>query len=218
MRALPRGAEAAALTVSDRLLAAVALFGSDAARRARLEEYRRAGVTQPVVAPVGEDLPDDVAARDSRDPAATVRRRTRLVQPFHGGTQIGVPGCRAAVEHLAGRQLTVEDVPADEAVLVLHRVRADHLPAHDRVGEPGRQRLHARGQPVRVPVQFVAVRLPRPRVRYPLAEHGHDVVPGARGLADALLGGLLVRAHARLLDRITLERLRGCRCGGTPVV
>ena len=51
--ALPRGTEAAALTVSDRLLAAVALFGSDAARRARLEEYRRAGVTQPVVAPVG---------------------------------------------------------------------------------------------------------------------------------------------------------------------
>jgi 5,10-methylenetetrahydromethanopterin reductase len=57
VRALPEGVAVAARKVSDRLLAAVTVAGSDTARHARLEEYRRAGVTQPVMAPVavGDD-------------------------------------------------------------------------------------------------------------------------------------------------------------------
>jgi alkanesulfonate monooxygenase SsuD/methylene tetrahydromethanopterin reductase-like flavin-dependent oxidoreductase (luciferase family) len=52
MAALPRGWDAAAAAVSDRLLEAVALLGGSDGWRARLDEYRAVGVTQPVIAPV----------------------------------------------------------------------------------------------------------------------------------------------------------------------
>jgi alkanesulfonate monooxygenase SsuD/methylene tetrahydromethanopterin reductase-like flavin-dependent oxidoreductase (luciferase family) len=52
MTALPRGWDAAAAAVSDRLLEAVALLGGGDGWRARLAEYRAAGVTSPVIAPV----------------------------------------------------------------------------------------------------------------------------------------------------------------------
>jgi probable F420-dependent oxidoreductase len=51
-QALSQGVEVAARKVSDRLLDALAVIGSEATRTARLEQYRRAGVTQPVIAPV----------------------------------------------------------------------------------------------------------------------------------------------------------------------
>jgi 5,10-methylenetetrahydromethanopterin reductase len=52
MAALPRGWDAAAAAVPDRLLEAVALLGAGDGWRARLAEYRAAGVTAPVIAPV----------------------------------------------------------------------------------------------------------------------------------------------------------------------
>ncbi len=52
MAALPRGLEAAAAGVSDRMLEAIALFGSEDAWRKRLDQYRALGVTLPVIAPV----------------------------------------------------------------------------------------------------------------------------------------------------------------------
>lgn len=61
VHALPQGMEAAARKVSARLLEAVAMVGSDPARQARLERYRRAGVTQPVIAPVAVG-PDALAS------------------------------------------------------------------------------------------------------------------------------------------------------------
>jgi hypothetical protein len=54
------------------------------------------------------------------------------------------------VEHLAQAQLAVEDVATDEPVLLLHLVRADDLPVQHGVGEPGRDGLHPRDDPVRV--------------------------------------------------------------------
>ncbi len=67
MAALPRGVEAAAASVSDRMLEAVAAFGSPEARRRRIEEYRALGVTLPIIAPVA--VPPDLHASW----AATIR-------------------------------------------------------------------------------------------------------------------------------------------------
>jgi 5,10-methylenetetrahydromethanopterin reductase len=63
MRAARHGTDAAAAEVSDRMLEAVAVFGSPAACRERLERYRALGVTLPVVAPVpvGPDVFDSWA-------------------------------------------------------------------------------------------------------------------------------------------------------------
>jgi hypothetical protein len=52
MAALPRGWDVAAAAAPDRLLEAVALLGPGDGWRARLAEYRAAGVTSPVIAPV----------------------------------------------------------------------------------------------------------------------------------------------------------------------
>jgi probable F420-dependent oxidoreductase len=52
MKALPEGVDAAAERISDRMLAAVAIWGSPERCRRRLEEYRGLGVDLPVVAPV----------------------------------------------------------------------------------------------------------------------------------------------------------------------
>jgi len=52
MAALPKGIEAAAAQVSDRMLEAVALSGEPAGWRGRLTEYRALGVALPVIAPV----------------------------------------------------------------------------------------------------------------------------------------------------------------------
>src|SRR5690348_12935727 len=70
-------------------------------------------------AAVREDLADYVATRDAGDPTASVGGRTRLVQPPHRRPQVGVAGRRPGVEHLPQRQLPVEDVPADQTVLLL---------------------------------------------------------------------------------------------------
>jgi len=52
MAALPRGVEAAAAGVSDRMLEAIALFGEEDVWRKRLDRYRALGVDLPVIAPV----------------------------------------------------------------------------------------------------------------------------------------------------------------------
>ncbi len=64
MKALPSGIEAAAERVSDRMLEEVAIFGSPAACRRRLEAYRALGVAHPIVAPVavGANVYDSWAA------------------------------------------------------------------------------------------------------------------------------------------------------------
>jgi alkanesulfonate monooxygenase SsuD/methylene tetrahydromethanopterin reductase-like flavin-dependent oxidoreductase (luciferase family) len=64
MRAWPRGIEAAAAEVPDRMLEAVAAFGSPEACRRRLDAYRALGVTLPVIAPVpvGADVVGSWAA------------------------------------------------------------------------------------------------------------------------------------------------------------
>src|SRR5918995_7533667 len=80
------------------------------------------------------DLADHVAAGNAGDPAAAVGGRPGLVEAADRGAVVGVAGGRAGVEQLAGRQLAVEDVAADQPVLVLHLVGADHLAEQDRVG------------------------------------------------------------------------------------
>ncbi len=65
---------------------------------------------------VGADLPDDIAAGDPGHAAAAVGGRARLVQAADRGAQVGVPGGRPGVVHLAQAELAVEDVPADQPV------------------------------------------------------------------------------------------------------
>ena len=94
---------------------------------------------------------------------------------------------RDAVEQLPGGQLAVEDVAADEAVRVLHVVRADHLPVQDRRREAGRDLLQLARSPGRRRRRARRVRLGRPAVRHPLREHRHHVVAlrGQRGVEHA---------------------------------
>jgi len=63
---------------------------------------------------VGADLPDDIAAGDPGHAAAAVGGRARLVQAADRGAQVGVPGGRPGVVHLAQAELAVEDVPAHQ--------------------------------------------------------------------------------------------------------
>src|SRR6516162_5908510 len=87
---------------------------------------------------VGEDLPYHVAPGNPGDPAASVCRRAGLIEALHRRAQVRVACRRARVEHLPYRQLAMEDVAADQAVLPLHEVRPDDLPVQHRGGEPGR--------------------------------------------------------------------------------
>ena len=76
------------------------------------------------------------------------RRRRRawpelpLYSPEIGCSVVGVARCGPHVEQLLQRQLTVEDVAADQAVLLLHLVRPDDVAMRDR-------RLEARARPGR---------------------------------------------------------------------
>ena len=99
--------------------------------------HRRAPVAsgspaEPSVTLVALDLAHRLEGRDAGDPAASVGGRSGLVETGDRGAEVGVAGGRAEVEQLVGRQLAVEDVAADQAVLVLHLVRTDHGPVQDR--------------------------------------------------------------------------------------
>src|SRR5260370_22581132 len=69
--------------------------------------------------PVGEDLAHDVAAGYAGDAASAVGGRPGLVQAADRGAQVGVAGRGPGVAPLAQAQLAVDDVPADQPVLLL---------------------------------------------------------------------------------------------------
>src|SRR3954471_1023397 len=92
---------------------------------------------------VAHDLARRVESGDTGDATAAVRRAARLVQPRDRRAEVGVPGRGSHVEELVGGELAVEDVAADQAVLVLHLERPDHLPVEDRVPKTGRDRVDA---------------------------------------------------------------------------
>ena len=75
-------------------------------------------------------------------------------RPGDRRAEVGVAGRGPHVEHLVGRELAVKDVAADEAVLVFHLVRPDHLPVQDRRREAGRDRLDAGDDPIGVRVEL----------------------------------------------------------------
>src|SRR5580704_5224932 len=76
-------------------------------------------------AAVGDRRLGRLHARNAADAAARVGRRARVVQAGYRGAVIGEPGRRAQVEELLDGQLAVEDVAADQAVVVIHVVGAD---------------------------------------------------------------------------------------------
>ena len=73
---------------------------------------------------VGDGRPGRLPAGDAADAAAGVGRRAGVVQPGDRRAVVGVARRRPHVEQLLERELAVEDVAADQAVLVLHLVRA----------------------------------------------------------------------------------------------
>src|SRR5262249_56252793 len=84
---------------------------------------------------VGDGRPGRLHPGDAAHAAARVGGRAGVVQPGHGGAVVRVAGGRAHVEELLQRQLAVEDVAADQAVLVLHVVGADDVGVQDRALE-----------------------------------------------------------------------------------
>src|SRR6266487_6448410 len=109
-----------------------------------------AGAVPAGGAAVGEDLADHVAPGDAGDAAAAVRGRSGLIQAAQRRAQVGIARGRPGVEHLPHRQLTVEDIAADQAVLLLHLMRADHLAVQHRLREARRDLIHPGDHPVRV--------------------------------------------------------------------
>ena len=80
-------------------------------------------------------------------------------RPVDRRREVGVAGRRPHVEQLLGRELAVEDVAADQPVVVLHLVRADHLPVDDRLLEVRRELGVAVDDAVGVGVELGVVRL-----------------------------------------------------------
>src|SRR5437762_3021646 len=81
---------------------------------------------------------------------AGVRRGTGVIQAGDRRAVVGEAGRGAHVEQLLQRQLTVEDVAADQPVVVLHVVGADDVAVHDGALEVGRQLVVAVDHPVGV--------------------------------------------------------------------
>lgn len=109
MRALSEGAAVAARAVSDRLLAAVAIVGSDADRRARLDEYRRAGVTHPVIAPLPVGTAGTTLGRWQSKPSPRFRTLTQLT-PDHVELDTGLGIRFGMCRHLRYSHRTREGV------------------------------------------------------------------------------------------------------------
>ena len=114
-------------------------------------------------------------AGDAADPAAGVRGGARVVEARDRGAVVGVPGRRAHVEQLLERELAVEDVAADQAVLLLHLVGPDDVAGDDRVAEAGRHLVVEVDHPVGVGLELLGVRLLAPTRRHPLGEQREDV-------------------------------------------
>src|SRR5690348_16419032 len=74
-------------------------------------------------------------AGDAADPAAGVGGRAGVVQAGHRGAVVGEAWRGPHVEQLLQGQLAVEDVAADQAVLVFHLVRAHDVGVDDRALE-----------------------------------------------------------------------------------
>src|SRR5579875_868113 len=125
-------------------------------------------------------------AGNAAHPAAGVGRRTGVVEARDRCPVVGVARRGPHVEQLLERQLAVEYVAADEAVLLLHLVRPDDIAMRDRgrdVRRDGGVRLdHAIG----VGLELLGVRLLVPVGRNPLREQRHDVrAVGAQRAVEA---------------------------------
>src|SRR5579859_2354620 len=103
--------------------------------------------------------PGRLHARDAAHPATAVGGRAGVVQAAHRGPVVGETGRWPQVEQLLEGQLAMEDVAADQAVVVLHVVGADDVPVQDRRLEVRRYLVVAVDHPVRVPLELLAVRL-----------------------------------------------------------
>ena len=125
---------------------------------------------QPVALRVLQDPAGAEQSGDAGDPAAAVGGRRALVEPPDRRGEVGVARRRAHVEELVGGELAVEDVPADQAVLVLHLVGPDDLAVDDGLLEVGGQVVVAVDHPVGVGLQLGVVRLGRPLLGHPLGE------------------------------------------------
>src|SRR4029450_5202770 len=123
----------------------------------------------------GEDAPTSQVPSNPGHATTAVRRRRALVEAAERRAEIGVAGGGPQMEELIRGQLAMEDVPADEPVVVLHLVRPDDLPVQDRAFEVRRQLGVKIDDAVRVCRQLGLVWLAGPGVRYPLGEHRHDV-------------------------------------------
>ena len=124
---------------------------------------------------VGDGDAGRLHARDAADAAAGVRRRARVVEPGDRGAVVGIARRRAHVEQLLERQLAVEDVAADQAVLVLHLVGPDDVAVQDRRLEVRRHLVIEVDAPVGVGLELLLVRRLAPVARHPLREQRHDV-------------------------------------------
>ncbi len=119
-------------------VAMVRIAAANANAHVNANATRRLPTSRPPRPPaIAHELLHGVHSGDAGDTATTVGRTARLVEAGDRRAEVGVPGRGPHVEELTGRQLTVEDVAAHQAVLVLHLVGTDHLPVQDRIGEAG---------------------------------------------------------------------------------
>ena len=110
---------------------------------------------------VGDRGPGRLPAGDAAHAAARVGGGAGVVQAGDGRPVVRVAGRRAHVEQLLQGQLAVEDVAADQAVLVLHLVGADDVAVQDRRLEVRRQLVVAVDHPVGVGLELLRCAAPR---------------------------------------------------------
>ena len=147
-------------------------------------------------------------------------------RPGIGRAVVGVTGRRSHVEQLIHGQFAVEDVAADQAELLLHVVRPDHLAVDHGVAEVRRQRGVAVDRAVGVGLQLLAVGLLVPLVRHPLLNIENTCTPSGRqslsivvGIAPSTNGPIAAPcSSARPGTRAPRSRATGTarptRCGG----
>ena len=153
--------------------------------------HRPSSSDAPRALAVRLDLADAVVGGDAADAAAA--RGWRSSTGRAPGSGCGSPRSRAPGRmwnSCSARELAVEDVAADQAPLLLHLVRPDHLAVQHGVGEPGRELVVAGDHAVGVGLELLGVRLLAPLVRHPLREQRDDVLALGRERADRSTVGI----------------------------
>src|ERR1019366_1033777 len=148
----------------------------------------------PALLPIAEDLASGVVAGNPGDPTARMGTRSGQVEPVNRQPVAGTAEEWPPQEEAVQARLGVVRVAAGQAVVLLQVERAEYLPAHDELGDPGSVWLEGLEGEV---AELVATGRPgalAQGVRRVLQMNAHHVVGGA------------ARSGARIIDQCRIKQ------------